>query len=1119
MIKYAVNNPVKVFVVMCFVFLFGLQALFNMPYRLIPNIDSPQISVSTYWRGASPFEIEKEIIEVQERVLKRIPGLVDIESSARQGSSYISLMFDRDIQVNEAMLLVSNQLNEITGYPDNVLKPTIRTASTDSASALEMMLLTDENNPRSIEEYLSFFEETIKPYFDRVKGVADVSYWGGRAKQIHIEVDPYKLSAYNLTLTDFINVLKNENINISAGTVDFGAKDYRFRTLGEVKTPDDLRNLVIVSSENAQVKLGDLAHIDYGYSKRNTIVRHGNTNALFVDIIPQAGANILDLTDELEKVVSLLNNSLLKNNGLKLVKISDQKTYILNAISLVKSNIIAGGILAIIVLLLFLRSIRSTLVIATTIPICILGTFLIMHLLGKSLNVISLAGIAFSVGMLIDNSIVVLENIDRHMKMGKTAVNASIQATKEVWGAIVASTLTTIAVFIPIVFLKEEAGQLFGDIAIAVSAAVGFSLFTSISVIPVLTKIMYSSIDKKREKFKYEQSLVDLKHGNSSNIEDVINHENTEIHNYDKHVLDHKNKLIKKQNKKHKFKIKSFIPIHLKKKKSIEKAHNLYENFFINRYLLKFGGFFVNIITNISDFINSKFIYKLSLVVVLTVLSFASVYYLIPKMDYLPLGNKNAVYSVFTPPPGISYEERKDMGNFIYKNLKPYIDGEKTDYPKIENYVYVASPTYVSVTLTSTDEKNVSDLIPLLSSVTKQIPGVTASTAQSPMFNIGRGSSNTFLMNVAGAMEYSDLLSVVRILQERISVEIPEIQIRVNPTTNPVYPEVQIIPDREALKATGITTNELGLAMDVYLDGRKIGQFKDPTIGNIDIMLQGENQSFKNPNDVYSILVNSKLGMPVPASSISSGKEVLSVDRIRRYNYQRSFLFIINLPKGMVLEQLKEQIDTKVINPMREEGLMTGITIYTSGASSKLEKAKEALSDNFILAILITYLLMAALLNNFFYPLIIMFSVPLAASGGFIGLDLVNRFLTTQNLDVITMLGFIMLIGSVVNNPILIVYQTLNNIKYGLSGKAAISYALKTRIRPIFMSTTTSIFGMLPLVIAPGAGSELYRGMGSVILGGMIVSTIFTLFLIPALLSFFLNKVEGSDKPVEEHIE
>ena len=325
--------------------------------------------------------------------------------------------------------------------------------------------------------------------------------------------------------------------------------------------------------------------------------------------------------------------------------------------------------------------------------------------------------------------------------------------------------------------------------------------------------------------------------------------------------------------------------------------------------------------------------------------------------------------------------------------------------------------------------------------------------------------------------------------------------------------------------AAGLTTEEVGIAVDVYLDGRKVGEFKDPEIGTIDISLRGPYEESEtgnmetNPTEVSEFVVNSSTGLAVPISNLFEAKEVYGVERIRRFNSQRAFEFKITLQKGMVLEELRDNIMGKVIEPMRAEGLLNGIIISTSGASSKLESAKNALSGNFILAVIITYFLMAALLNNFVYPLIILFSIPLAATGGFMGLALTDLFIAEQPLDIITMLGFIMLVGTVVNNPILIVYQSLNYIKLGMSGKAAVRLALKTRIRPISMSTATSLFGMLPLVVAPGAGSELYRGMGSVILGGLALATVFTMFVIPALLSFFLDKVSGNDHLPEGYID
>ena len=1041
MIKYALENPVKVLVAVFFVVLFGVQAALNMPYRLIPNIEYPQITIRTTWTGASPYDMEKEIIDRQERVLKSIPGLIEFESAAMEGRCNVKLTFDLSVNVDDAILLVSNKLDEVKGYPDDMDKPTIRSADSDSFASVELMLTTRDGNTRSVDEYLSYFEEVIKPYIERVQGVADMWYWGGRAKQVQIIVDPYKMGAYNISLSQIINAVKKENIDVSAGTRAYGAKNYRFRTIGEGKTPDDIANIVIVSSDNSRLKLGDVAHVDYGYEKKDAFVRYNNKNAMNIGIIAQAGYNILDLTNDLEKVINDLNKTILKDNGIEFIWVSDQRGYILNAVSLVKSNIIAGGLLAVIVLLIFLRSIRSTLVIATTIPICIIGTFFIMNALGRSLNVISLAGIAFSVGMLIDNSIVVLENIDRHMKMGKKAVLAAYDAVREV--------------FLPIVFIKEEAGQLFGDIAIAVSSSVGLSLITSVFVIPVATKVIY----EKTDKFKFN---------------------------------------------------------------SHSKFHNKIQHF--NETVGNIGSKIVNFTVSVSDKINAKVSTRIIFVTCLTAVSLISAYILMPKMDYLPLGNKNMIETKLTVPPGISLAERRKIGNFFYKELEPYMQQDLDGYPRINTFGF-AGGANVRAILTSTDEQRAGDYKPLLQNIVNQIPGIRGSTSQSPLFKVGGGQGNEFKMNVSGNMSYDQLISIVQLIQVRIYQEMADVQMQISPSANPVYPEVQLNPDREAIMASGLTTEEVGVAVDVYLDGRKIGEFKDPEIGTIDISLRGPYEEKEtgnmetNPVEVSEFVVNSSTGLAVPVANLFDVKEVLSVERIRRFNSQRAFEFKIILQKGMVLEELRDNIMNKVIEPMRAEGLLNGIIISTSGASSKLENAKNALSGNFILAVIITYFLMAALLNNFLYPLIILFSIPLAATGGFMGLALTDLFIAEQPLDIITMLGFIMLVGTVVNNPILIVYQSLNYIKLGMNGKAAVRLALKTRIRPISMSTATSLFGMLPLVIAPGAGSELYRGMGSVILGGLALATVFTMFVIPALLSFFLDKVSGNDHLPEGYID
>ena len=1038
MIKFALENPIKVFVGVLFIVIFGITTLKSMPYRLIPPIEYPQISVSTRWSGATPYDMEREIVDPQERKLRTIPGLVDIESIASNGFARVSMLFDIEEDIDDAMLQVLNKLNEVRSYPEDVDNPTIKAANSDDSPSIMMMILPTDNYT-SIDQFGSYVTEVVRPYFDRIDGVSDISISGGLNKEIHIKLDPHILALYKLTVGDVARILTDENITISAGTVDLGEREFRVLTEGEIQTPADLQEIVIISDGNSRVKFGDIADISFGYSKRTFTSNYNGDNGIFVGIIAEANTDVLALTKKVRATVDVLNNGILQDQHLKIEWLADQEDYILDALALVQSNILVGSVLAILVLLVFLRSVRSTLVIAVTIPISIIGTFFILGLFGRSLNVTSLAGIAFCVGMLIDNSIVVLENIDRHLKMNKTPFEAAYDGTKEVWGAVLISTLTTIAVFLPVVFIKEEAGQLFSDIALSVSAAVGLSLIVSVLVIPVATKLIYST-----GKHKGKTKLT----GKMKQIDEVIT---------------------------------------------------------------KIGVVSTSTLMQVSDKVNKSTKSKLIAIGGVTAFALISTYLLIPKMDYLPKGNKNLVEAFLTIPPGLSITGRTEISETLFKYVEPHIGVEKDGYPAIENFSFASGTWGISLYVTALDKNRAGEIVPLIAKGIATIPGIFGASNQSELFKIGRGSGSQLLLFVSGAMEYDELASKVLLIQNRVLENIEGAQVRSNPNANPVWPEIYFYPNREALKAAGISTNEMGMVLDSFLDGRKVAEITDAELGTIDIVLQGTSSLYNNPNEINSILVNSPYGPPVPLSNLATVVETLGVERIRRYNSQRSFSLSITTTEKMVLEELLNKTMDEVIEPLREEGLIDGIEVTTSGAADKLKQAQTALLSNMFLAVMITYLLMAALFNNFLYPLIILITLPLAATGGFLGLGATNLLLTSQPLDILTLLGFIMLIGIVVNNAVLIVHQSIANVQYGMSSKEAIADSVKTRLRPIGMSTLSSLFGMLPLVIAPGAGSELYRGLGSVIVGGLAFSTVFTVFIIPALLSFVLkDKVKSS---------
>jgi HAE1 family hydrophobic/amphiphilic exporter-1 len=1032
-VQFSIKKPVTVIVGIILVVLFGLIGLFQMPYQLSPDVTVPEIEVKTIWPGATPYEIERDIIEEQEKALKGIPGLTEMESSSFNDQGSVTLRFKIGTSVDEALLRVSNKLNEVPSYPENVEKPVINATGAATSPVIWIIMKSDEDNPNPVSTYKTFFENDVRQYLERVEGVADLFIGGGRERQMHIIVDPGKLASYNLTIAELINILRQENIDVSAGTMGVGRRNYRIRTTAQFQSPEDIESIVIRSDGLKRIAVSDVARVNYGFQKNTVAMIHNSKDGIAIGVKPEPGTNILDMTKRAEKAVQWLNREKMEPQNIYLDWVYDQRPYIQGAIDLVKQNIFIGGVLAIVVLLVFLRSLSSTIVVATAIPISVVGTFIVMNALGRNLNVVSLAGIAFAVGMLVDNAIVVLENIDRHRGMGKDPFHASYDGTREVWGAVLASTLTTVAVFLPVVFVQEEAGQLFRDIAIAVSCAVMLSLFVSVSVIPMLSEKLFSSIGRKK-------------------------------------------KIAKKT------------------------------------ALTSMGNSLVNALMKLVRLAINSTMSRLATIILLTAASILSAWILIPKMEYLPQGNRNLVISLLIPPPGLSYEENKDIGDKFFNATKEYVGKDHNGLPAIQNMFYVAFDRFNIAGATSERIQRAGELVPLFMQQINTIPGMFGVSMQAGIFQTRLGRGRTVEVDVIGD-DMNQLVATTGTMFGIIKKEIPEAQIRPLPSLELLYPEVRFHPDRDRLRASGMNAEDFGISLDVLMDGRKIGEFKEEGKKKIDLVLKASESDITTPEDLYSSLIATPGGRTVPVSSFSSLERTTGITEIRHLERKRTFTLQVTPPFHIPLEEAMDIINGKVIPAVRSMGMIKkGIDVSMSGVADKLKETRQILQWNFVLAAVISYLLMSALFGNFIYPLIIMFTVPLAWAGGFMGLRLVDAVVAPSPLDILTMLGFIILIGVVVNNAILIVHQALNNVRHHhMDYKEAVLESTRSRIRPIYMSAMTSIFGMLPLVVAPGPGSELYRGLGSVILGGLALSTVFTIFVIPSLLMFFI-KMEKTHK-------
>jgi HAE1 family hydrophobic/amphiphilic exporter-1 len=1044
LIDSSIKKPVTVTVGVILVILFGLISLFRIPIQLTPNVDLPEISVETVWRGASPLEIEREIIDVQEDELKNLEGLVDLKSESQDGSGYINLRFEIGTDTDEALLRVSNKLDQVKKYPEGAEKPLIKSGGRHEKAIAWMVVSALEGYKGVLSQEYDYFDKHVKPRLERIPGVASVNIYGGQERELQVVIDPDALASRSVTVPELVRALDVENKNISAGDFDEGKRRYIARTVGEFGNEDDVRKVIIKRMNGAPVTVGDVAEVSIGHEEKQVVVRHEGTTTIVMNAVREPGTNVLVVMNRIRDALAELNGGILKDRKLKVEQVYDETNYIYSAIKLVKDNIYLGGSLAVIVLILFLRNFASTLIVAVAIPISAIGTFIIMTLMGRNINVVSLAGISFAVGMLVDNAIVVFENIFRHREMGKGRVNAAYDGTVEVWGAVLASTLTTVAVFFPIVFVEEEAGQLFRDIAIAISGSVLLSMLVSITVIPSLSALILGKVKP-------------------------VGHENG------------------------------------KKGK-----------------LAAFAGKFIDIITGSVRLICKSVSAKIITAAVMVFLAAAISFLLLPKTEYLPEGNQEMLFGILLPPPGYNLGELEGIAKTVEKEILPLIEhdkkselAEKLNLPPAKNFFYVAWGQQVFMGVISKIQERTKELLPYVYGVLRRIPGMIAIVQQPSVFSRDIGTGRSIEVEIKGP-DLGVLINMGRQIFGMTAQLIPGAQIRPIPGLDLGNPEIQVVPDRDRMTRLGITTSDLGLTAGSMVDGVVASNYRLHG-DEIDLVVKNRQDKISRIQDLEALPLLSPSGGKVTLGSVSRVSLEEGPTQINHIDSERAITIQIIPPKEMPLETAMDMVREKIVGPIKASGQLSSLyTINLGGTADDLTRTRKALFWNFILAVVICYLLMASLFENFFYPLIIMFSVPLGAVGGFISLFLVNVFLVTQPLDIITMLGFVILVGVVVNNAILIVHQTLNNIRdSGMAPNDAIVESVRTRIRPIYMSSMTTVFGLLPLVFAPGAGSEFYRGLGSVFAGGLLVSTVFTIFLIPALLSLtfdvgeFVNRVRG----------
>lgn len=1073
LIRTSLDRPIAVLAAVLLIELSGLVALTTIPIQLTPDVNRPVITVTTNWFGAAPAEVEREILNPQQEELAGIEGLTTMTGNAEQGRARITLEFKVESNMDRTLLLVSNRLDRVAEYPEEADEPTLDTAGSEDSAIAWFIFTRQPGNARPIHEFSDYIRDNVKERLERVPGVGRVNFFGASDKQIHIAIEPTTLASHGLTIADVSRSLQLANISLGAGDIDEGKRRYVVRTEGELKTLDAIRNVLIRrADDDARVRtaLGDIATVQFGHQEPTASIRMRGDAALAMNATRQTGANVIQTMAGLRETVEELNASVVPAAGLRLKQVYDETVYIDSAIELVKQNIWVGGGLAAIILLLFLRSMRATIIVTLAIPVSVIGAFVAMAALGRSLNVISLAGLAFAVGMVVDAAIVVLENIYRHKEEGYDNREAAYRGANQVWGAVLVSALTTVMVFIPILVMDLEAGQLFRDIAVAISVAVVLSLVVAITVIPALSNRM-------------------MLHDGQSRRMRVF-------------LLD------------------------------------------------SLAGIFSRAIIGFATVVVRSRMIALIIASSVTVGAAYFSYEYLPKLEYLPEGNRNLLFGIVIPPPGYNLGTTTEIAQGIEQEIRhlwvpeeQFLAGAAQDKPSlfgqtgkmldswrdrrthenaggetsaaeappmIERFFYVATRSRTFIGAVSSDPARVAELKPIIGAPVFREPGTFGFISQPSIFGRGIGSGRRIDLDVSGN-ELETVLEVANRAFIRIIQLFPREQgheWRPVPGLELGAPEVRVIPDLVRLSESGISARDLALTIDAFNDGLRVTQ---ATVeGQLtDVLLKGEAATVTKTQGIGSLPIVTSAGQVIPVDSVADVILTSGPTQIQHRERFRTITLEVRPQAELPLESAIELIRAQVIEPLQAEGLPAGVRLRISGTADKLDETRAAMAGNLLLAVVIVFLVMAVLFESFIYPLIILVSVPIAAAGGVAGLAFLNLY-TYQALDMLTMLGFVILVGIVVNNAILLVHQTLHLIRdQNMDPGEAIPLATRNRIRPIFMSTLTSVFGMLPLVLFPGAGSELYRGLGSVVVGGLALSAIITLLIVPPMMSLLVAPLEA----------
>lgn len=1080
LIDFSIRRKVTIAMFTLGIILFGFVSLSRLKINLLPELSYPTLTVRTEYPGAAPAEIENLVTKPIEEALGVVKNVEQVQSISRSGQSDVTLEFAWGTEMDFASIDVREKLDALqlpleVERPvilrfDPTLDPVMRYAffvdeeASQAPANVDFASLNDENptyNISNLKKLRRFADEQIKKELESSSGVASVKISGGLEEEIQVSIDQERLSYLGISLETITRILGAENINLSGGKLEEGTQQYLVRTLNQFQNIDQIQNVVVTMQDGTPVYLKDIAEVSQGYKEREAITRLNGQEAVEIAIYKEGDANTVNVADAVTAKIDNFKENM--PEGTSISKVYDQSTFISSAVDEVVNAGIIGGILAIIVLYLFLRNFWATVIISLSIPVSVVATFNLMYGNDITLNIMSLGGIALGIGLLVDNSIVVLENISRHRAMGKSVLKAAQDGAGEVGTAVIASTLTTIAVFFPLVFVQGIAGQLFRDQALTVTFSLLASLVVAVTLIPML-----SSLAGREKAAVEEPELRDPRTRVGRWMRAARLFIFTTIPTFITGIL---KKGIRATGKGILFVLDPFL-------NAFEKGYNAIEN----RYspLLRWA-------------VERRFI-----VVSLAFMILIGSMMLVPKlgMELIPALSQGEFKVEFQLPPGTPIEKtdralrtvQQAAGNLNNVNSSFAVagTGNKMD----------ANPNQGGENWGELDIRLISgagrDLeeqaMDELRNDLQLVPGLQYKFSRPALFTF----KTPIEIEVSG-YDLDRLKKVSDQLARKLSSN--DRFTDVKSTMEQGNPEIQILFDRPKAAALGLQVYEVAdlVVSKVRGDVATRYSWRDR---KIDVLVRAREEDRASIDKIRNLIINPNSKQPVTLSSIAEIKVATGPSEIRRVSQQRVALVSANLSYGDLATAA-----TEIRQILNETTIPPGLTARVAGQNKEMSDSFQSLLFAVSLAVFLVYLVMASQFESLLHPFIILFTIPLALIGVILGL-----WITGSTISVVVFIGLILLVGIVVNNAIVLI-DLINQLRQkGMEKVQAIVEGGKSRLRPILMTTLTTTLGLLPLAIGFGDGAELRAPMAITVIFGLVVSTLLTLVVIPAMYAIMDRK-------------